>query len=69
MRPDVAAAWVRALEYANCRCLETGVSAIPLSRDPLASWVCVEEYWNAPDAGHAIMASLVLDGIACEELP
>jgi len=58
--------WRYANRVASCDCAGTGVAAVS---SPEADWACTYEYWNTQRAGHLIAASLILDGMSCEELP
>lgn len=58
--------WERANAVANCTCRETGVASVS---SPEADWASTFEFWNTPSSGHLIAASLILDGVDCEDLP
>jgi hypothetical protein len=55
----------RARRLANCRCYRSGARRTP-SPDMLGpliiDWTCRNEYWNPPETGHLIAASLAMDG-------
>lgn len=57
--------WQKALALANCPCNTGGVPV----RSPADCWSMRWEYWNTWDNGHMVLASLMLDGLACEDLP
>lgn len=59
--------WLLANRIASCDCFWPGLRIGPIT--PVTKWVVKHEYWNTPDRGHLIAASLTLDGVATEELP
>lgn len=69
MTREIRRRWERANKYAGCRCHIDGSPTEPAGRDDIGYWAGVWEYWNTPDRGHLVMASLALDGVAIEDLP
>lgn len=65
MKADVRRRWRKANDLAACRCNEGGRPV----KSPADAWSAEWEYWNDWDAGQSVLASLTLDGIACEDLP
>jgi hypothetical protein len=59
--------WLLANRIANCDCFALCTRVAPIT--PITLWAVANEYWNTPDRGHLIAASLTLDGVACEDLP
>lgn len=55
-----------ACKVANCDCGKTGEMTVSSKE---ADWACVYEFWTTQLKGHLIAASLILDGVAIEDLP
>jgi len=62
-----AKAWRLANKYVNCPCDDGGGRF--RGPDPFWPWASKWEFYNTTDSGHAIMASLALDGAPISELP
>ena len=58
--------WRYANRVASCPCEEDAKRAVV---SPEAMWACSYEHWTEWQVGHLIAASLILDGMSCEELP